>query len=244
MENHNHSSTAKQDLSTKEVLVQKRSDKLVYFIPCYVRLKVKSISDLDMVKASGTIDGTLLFSYYYGNLPSEVLERIYGKTASKAIVLQIAGQKSIKLKEGNKESDVTIKRDEKHQTITYVIRTEFQCSLDGNVFCTPFELFDLFLSITVQTVVLEDESTTTKSEPIRLRFNCMKSNEFRTIHTDSTCDYGTYSLAPYFLNSDVSNCPNHRFLPISMLDPTNQIDLTTKLKAQYNDSDDENVDNA
>jgi hypothetical protein len=36
-----------------------------------------------------------------------------------------------------------------------VARSEFKCSLERDVFYTPFEIFDICLSVTVQALVLE-----------------------------------------------------------------------------------------
>ena len=120
-------------------------------MPCYVRLKVKNIKEFDLEKLSGIVNATLLFSFYYGNLPTHILEQFTGD-GKKAITLQLSRQESIELRDGG---SVTAKQDYKTKIIDYVIRTEFDCHLRGDVFYTPFEILNLYLSITIQTVILD-----------------------------------------------------------------------------------------
>ena len=101
--------------------------------------------------------------------------------------------------------------------IDYVVRTEFDCHLQGDVFLTPFEIINLHLSITIQTVVLDPKLN--DGRRINIKFNCMNSDKVTTIDSTTDCEFGTYSLADYYLDSDYSNSSHHRFLPISVLDP-------------------------
>jgi hypothetical protein len=39
--------------------------------------------------------------------------------------------------------------------IDFVIRQDFVCNLAGDVFYTPFEIINLYLTVTIQSVVLE-----------------------------------------------------------------------------------------
>jgi hypothetical protein len=48
-------------------------------------------------KLSGVIVGTILFGFYYGGLPDNILSQFTGKT-DKAITLQFSRQSSIELK--------------------------------------------------------------------------------------------------------------------------------------------------
>lgn len=66
------------------------------------------------------ISGTLLFSFYYGNLPRDLIDQFTGPDASKAILLQMGRQESIELKE---EKGITFKEDPANKFIDYVIRT-------------------------------------------------------------------------------------------------------------------------
>jgi len=99
----------------------------------------------------------------------------------------------------------------------FVVRKELDCVLEGDVFYTPFEIFNLYLSITVQTIVLDPKKNEGKN--IHIKFNCMKTDKVSTIDTGSSLDFGTYTLANYFLDSDCSNSANHRYIPISVMRP-------------------------
>ena len=51
----------------------------------------------------------------------------------------------------------------------------------------------------------------------------MTSDTVHSIDATPNFHYGKYSLANYFLNCDVSNNENHRYLPISVIKPNNTI---------------------
>lgn len=60
-------------------------------MPCYVRFKVKEIEAIDIEGLQGTISGTLLFSFYYGNLDRHIIDQFVGE-GSKAILIQFSRQ--------------------------------------------------------------------------------------------------------------------------------------------------------
>lgn len=62
----------------------------------------------------------------------------------------------------------------------------------------------------------------------------MNTDRVTTIDTGSSLDYGCYTLANYFLQGDYSNSANHRYLPISVINPDEKIgepEIKTKKKA-------------
>lgn len=83
--------TAFVKVNTNEVLVEEKKDKTIYYLPCYTRIKVKSVKELDIGSLSGVISATLLFGFYHGNLPEAILKQFTGE-ANKAIVLQFPRQ--------------------------------------------------------------------------------------------------------------------------------------------------------
>jgi hypothetical protein len=105
--------------------------------------------------------------------------------------------------------------------IDYVVRKEFDCVLEGDVFYSPFEIFNLYLSITVQNIVLDPKLNSGKN--IKIKFNCMNSKWVQTIDADPKIEYGCYTLARHFLDSDTSKYPHHRFLPISVTNTDKRI---------------------
>ena len=121
-----------------------------------------------------------------------------------------------------------MKPSPKDKIYDYVIRTEFDCNLKGDVFLTPFEIFNLFLSITVQTVVLDPKLNNGKT--IHIKFNCMNSEKVEIIDSASALDYGSYTLASHFLDSDVTNSAKNRFKKIDVLNPDERIGEKEKKK--------------
>lgn len=79
------------------MLIEEKKDKIFYYLPCYVRFKVKSVNEFDVEKLSGVISGTLLFGFYFGNLPEHLLQQ-FTRDGSKAVTLQFARQASIELR--------------------------------------------------------------------------------------------------------------------------------------------------
>ena len=93
---------------------------------------------------------------------------------------------------------------------------------------TPFEIFNLYLSITVQTVVLDPSLNNGKA--IHIKFNCMNSDKVEIIDSGSSLDYGSYTMAGYFLDSDVTNSAKNRFNKISVRTPDERIGVNEKKK--------------
>ena len=105
----------------------------------------------------------------------------------------------------------------KNKILDYVIRTEFSCNLSGDVLFTPFEIFNLYLSITIQTIVLDPKKNNGRN--VHIKFNCMNSDRVSIIDANDCIDYGSYTLASYFLDADMTNQANHRFWHIQVTDP-------------------------
>jgi hypothetical protein len=49
---------------------------------------VKEVCEIKIEKLLGVVTGTLLFSFYYGDLPRDILEQFTGEKQEKAILLQ------------------------------------------------------------------------------------------------------------------------------------------------------------
>jgi hypothetical protein len=78
-------------------------------------------------------------------------------------------------------------------TVDFVIRKSFTCELVGEVFYTPFEILNLFLTIKVLPVVLDPNQNDDRK--INIKFNCMDTNKFIVLdHTNKTT-FGSYEIA-------------------------------------------------
>jgi hypothetical protein len=144
---------------------------LVYYLPCYVRFLVKEIKNVDAEGMEATVAGTLLFSFYYGNVEQELIQAFAGEGGEQlsAILLEFNQEDSIFLRE---DKGISRKEDEKDRIITYTVRQNFRANLRGNVFLTPFETLDICLSVIIQTVHLPKGSHPHK---VSFKFNCMHS---------------------------------------------------------------------
>jgi hypothetical protein len=80
------------------------------------------------------------------------------------------------------DKGIIFKEDVDNKVIDYVVRTDFDCHLKGDVFLTPFEIVNLCMSMTVQSVVLDPKSN--EGRRIDIKFNCMNSDKVTVI------DYG------------------------------------------------------
>jgi hypothetical protein len=50
-------------------MVEKKGEnKILYYLPTYIRLKVKEINSISIDDLQGEISATFLFSFYYGQL--------------------------------------------------------------------------------------------------------------------------------------------------------------------------------
>lgn len=115
-------------------------------------------------------------------------------------MLQFNRQESIQVKE---DKGITFKQDTHHRFVDYVIRQNFTCTLEGDVLYTPFEVINLYLSATVQSVALEPKNNGGKR--IEIKFNCMDTKKTKIIDSSSTCYFGNYTLAKYYLSSRFKN---------------------------------------
>lgn len=99
--------------------------------------------------------------------------------------------------------------------IDFVVRQDFNCTLVGDVFYTPFEILNLYLTITVQSVVLDPKEN--DGQRIDIKFNSMRSDEVMLISHSENCAFGNYTLAKYFFDSKYKNSEKNPFPPISVL---------------------------
>ena len=65
-------------ITTNEVLKEETKKKTTYFLPCYVRFKVKELLTVDIDALEATVSATLLFTFYYGNLDESILNQFVG----------------------------------------------------------------------------------------------------------------------------------------------------------------------
>lgn len=72
-------------------MIESKKNRTLIYLPCYVRFKVKEIISIDIEGLQGTVSGTLLFSFYYGDLDDKILKQFIGD-GDKSILLQFSRQ--------------------------------------------------------------------------------------------------------------------------------------------------------
>mgnify|MGYP000191599508 CR=1 FL=1 len=87
----------------------------------------------------------------------------------------------------------------------------------GDVFYTPFEVINLYLTITIQTIPLDPKDNGGKK--IDIKFNCMGNDNALPISHGDKISIGLYSLATYFMAAKYTNKDKNPYNTISVLNP-------------------------
>jgi len=154
---------------------------------------VKELISVDIDGLTASVSGTLLFSFFYGEMDEELVNSFL--EGDKHILLQFSRQEAIELSE---DKGITFKRDYKEKMIDFTIRQEFTCYVKGDVFFTPFEIIYLYLTITIQTVHLNASEKDGKK--IDIKFNCMTHKDAQLISRGEKTHHGLFTLANNFLD--------------------------------------------
>ena len=77
---------------TNNVLVEKLKERRNYYLPCYLRLKVKNIVDISLTAMQASFNADLIFTIYHGGLSEELVEHL-----QHSIVMQFNRNDSILL---------------------------------------------------------------------------------------------------------------------------------------------------
>ena len=87
-----------KDGLTNQVLVERKKDATTYYLPTYIRFKVKDVDRLDIGSLEGSIEGTMLLTFHYGEIPLSIIEQFVGEDSPKAILLQFNQMEAMELK--------------------------------------------------------------------------------------------------------------------------------------------------
>ena len=104
---------------------------------------------------------------------------------------------------------ITLKKFPKDKFLVFTIRKVFLAFRVEHTLWSPFEVLDLIISITFNTVTIAPESLTPLKEPTgydlkkedKISFNCMRNSEKIPISYALDCVYGVYDLAERMLES-------------------------------------------
>ena len=84
-----------------------------------------------------------------------------------------------------------------------MVRQDFKCVLDGDVFYTPFEFINLYLTVTVQSLSLDPRHN--NGRRVDIKFNCMTCDEIRLISHGDKVGTNNYNLAKRYLATKYTN---------------------------------------
>jgi len=104
---------------------------------------------------------------------------------------------------------ITLKKHPKDKFIVFTIRKVFLAFMLEDTLWSPFEVLDLVISITFNTVTIPPHSLEPLSEPTgydpkkeyKISFNCMRNSDKIPISFALDCVYGVYDLAERRLES-------------------------------------------
>ena len=104
----------------------------------------------------------------------------------------------MELKEG---LEVKLKINKKDKSFTYTIRKLFSTRISSDVFWYPFEIANLILSITVQSVTVK-----TRKHNCTVKFNLMDhpDTDLKISYSESGT-FGNYDLAEALVSAEYSN---------------------------------------
>lgn len=64
-----------RQINPQEVYKRTQGNETSYYLPCYVRFVVKEITKVNVAEMQAEVLGTLLFTFYYGDLDEKILNK-------------------------------------------------------------------------------------------------------------------------------------------------------------------------
>ena len=61
---------------SNNILVEKTDKEDIYYLPAYIRLKVKNFTAMDLGSLDAEMNCTIIFTVFYGGLDSEIVEKL------------------------------------------------------------------------------------------------------------------------------------------------------------------------
>jgi hypothetical protein len=169
---------------TNRVLLERQRERDVYYLPCYMRIKLKNFIALSPSAREAEINADLLFAVHFGALPAFAAQEL-----ERSITLQFNRSEAVTLARSIEVSCVR-----RGCLLSFTVRRRVKCAIDSNFFWAPFEVIYLALVVTVRSMALADPLS---GKPITLRFNLM-SHPVRHLKVSLTREhsFGNYCLAP------------------------------------------------
>lgn len=127
------------------------------------------------------------------------------------MIVQLNRGQAIKLEDDG--ITITVKRDKKKHFLIFTIRKVFLAFLLSDPLWSPFELIELVISITLNTVTIKQHSlqkqyqnsTYNPQMEYKISFNCMRNSDQIPVSYALDCVFGIYDLAERKLDVYSSN---------------------------------------
>lgn len=127
------------------MLVQQGKKAINLYLPVYVTCKIKSIQDVSVQLLTGNISCALIINILYGDIPEEIINKL-----ESSIIVQLnRGEVMLLADDG---LTIACKRNKKAKLLIFTIRKVFLAFMMEDTLWSPFELFDLVVSLTLNTV--------------------------------------------------------------------------------------------
>lgn len=104
--------------------------------------------------------------------------------------------------------NITLKRNEKAKFLIFTIRKVFLAFMQEDTVWSPFELLELIISLTFNTVTIPANTVESTSslgfnpkKEYKISFNCMRNSDEIPLSFALDCVYGVYDLAERRLES-------------------------------------------
>lgn len=132
---------------TNQVLCQESKKAVTFYLPVYITNKIKSIQDVSIQSLTGDVSCAIIINIFYGDIPEEIVEHL--KTS---ILVQLNRGEAIKLEDDG--ISITTKNDKKSKFLIFTLRKVFLAFLVEDTVWSPFELIELVISLTLNTVTV------------------------------------------------------------------------------------------
>jgi len=120
-------------------------------LPVYITNKIKSIQDVSVQSLTGNISCALIINIFFGDIPEEILKKL-----ENSIVVQLNRGEAMFLADDG--ITITFKRDKKAKFLIFTIRKVFLGFLIEDTLWSPFEVLQLIISLTLNTVTIPAKS--------------------------------------------------------------------------------------
>jgi hypothetical protein len=175
---------------SNNVLMRRDPEKksIQLFVPAYVSVKIKSIQQIEIKDLIAEINCVLIIILLIDGL-SDPLKKLLENN----IMVQVNRGDSFQL--AVKEDSTKIKMKKEGKFLKFIIRDVFPVQIYDDVFLSPFEILNLVLTVTVNSIFTPPDCSPEEGYKCQVSFNCMRNPEKISISYVSECRLGVYDLA-------------------------------------------------